>query len=278
VQQDPFDRLTPHQFCATIASYNPKKVIMKNYASLPLVAGLVFALSASTLHAQEPFITCPGDATAECGASSTVTVVVGDTNGVDVTVVWSLNGLAVQTNQVPGTTSPAGTSVSFSDVLPLGTNDIDVSVTDLGTNTVSCSTTVTVVDTTPPVIESVSADPSVLWPPNHKMTTIHVQAVVTDDCGPTTWKIISVTSNEAVNAHGSGHTSPDWLITGDHTVKVRAERAGPGHGRVYTITIQATDLSGNTSQASVTVTVPHDQGHQPANHPNPPSHNVHHHP
>jgi hypothetical protein len=40
-------------------------------------------------------------------------------------------------------------------------------------------------------------------------------------------------------------------------VKLRAERSGSGDGRVYTITIKATDASGNTSIASVEVRVTH---------------------
>jgi hypothetical protein len=41
-------------------------------------------------------------------------------------------------------------------------------------------------------------------------------------------------------------------------VKLRAERSGTGEGRVYTITITATDASGNVSKQTVTVAVPHD--------------------
>jgi len=131
---------------------------------------------------------------------------------------------------------------------------------------------VTVVDTTPPVIGAVSADPNVLWPPNHKMIAVKVHAVVTDTCGPATWKIIGVSSNEAVDARGSGHTSPDWKITGDHTLTLRAERSGTGSGRVYTITIQATDASGNIAQKTVTVSVPHDHSKAPPKPPKPAPH------
>ena len=55
---------------------------------------------------------------------------------------------------------------------------------------------------------------------------------------------------------GDGDTSPDWEITGDLTVKVRAERAGMGTGRVYTITIACVDTSGNQTTSVMTVTVP----------------------
>jgi hypothetical protein len=66
-------------------------------------------------------------------------------------------------------------------------------------------------------------------------------------------QIVAVTSNEA----GDGHTDPDWEITGSLTLNVRAERAGHGTGRIYTITVACTDASGNQSIATVTVTIPH---------------------
>jgi hypothetical protein len=65
----------------------------------------------------------------------------------------------------------------------------------------------------------------------------------------------SVSSNEPIDADG------DWLVTGDLTLYLRAERSGNDTGRVYTITLQCTDSSGSSTTNSVTVTVPHDQGH-----------------
>ena len=209
-----------------------------------------------------PMVSCPGPMTVECGTPALVTVTVGDPDGDALTVVWTVNGMAFQTNTLPA--SPAGgtlANVSLMDTLPLGTNQVAVMVSDSGTNTASCSTTVTVVDTTPPVIVSARADPKVLWPPNHKLVDVRVFAQVTDTCSATTWKITQVTSNESANAKGSGHTDPDWIITGDHTVKLEAERSGQGSGRVYTITIQAKDTSGNLSTPkTVTVTVPKSHG------------------
>ncbi|MDB6125394.1 MAG: domain containing protein [Pedosphaera sp.] len=61
-------------------------------------------------------------------------------------------------------------------------------------------------------------------------------------------------------SNSNGHTAPDWVITSDHCVQLRAERSGKGSGRVYTITVQATDCSGNISAPKIlTVTVPHSQ-------------------
>jgi hypothetical protein len=208
-----------------------------------------------------PTVSCPTNATAECGTPAQVSVVVSDPEGDALTVVWTVNGSVVQTSTVPASRPPAMGSVSFMASLPLGTNIVAVTVTDTATNSASCSTTITVVDTTPPVIQPVKATPNVLWPPNHKMVDICVQAQATDTCSHTTWKITKVTSNEPVNGLGDGDTAPDWQITGDHKVKLRAERSGKGKGRIYTITIQATDASGNLSMpATVTVSVPHDQG------------------
>ena len=48
-------------------------------------------------------------------------------------------------------------------------------------------------------------------------------------------------------------------IVNDTTFQLRAERSGTGSGRIYTITCQATDAYGNSTVASVTVTVPHDK-------------------
>ena len=59
---------------------------------------------------------------------------------------------------------------------------------------------------------------------------------------------------------GDGNTAPDWEITGPLTVDLRAERAGGGDGRVYTITVECSDASGNKSWTTVEVKVPHNKG------------------
>jgi uncharacterized repeat protein (TIGR01451 family) len=111
----------------------------------------------------------------------------------------------------------------------------------------------------PPLISGVSVDKPVLWPPNHKMIDVAVSYDVTDNCG-TPATTLSVTSNEPVNGDGDGNTAPDWEIVDAHHVRLRAERSGHGAGRVYTITINATDSAGGVSSQMVTVTVPHGQG------------------
>jgi len=114
-------------------------------------------------------------------------------------------------------------------------------------------------DKTPPVIHSVSATPNVLWSPNHRMTPVSIRANVTDNCSAATWSVTSIASDEPVNGTGEGDTEPDWATTGAHGVNLRAERAGSGDGRIYTITITARDAAGNSAAATTTVSVPHSQ-------------------
>jgi len=116
-------------------------------------------------------------------------------------------------------------------------------------------------DKIPPVITSASANPSVLWPANHKMVDVTVSYNV-DDNSTSKSNIkcdLSVKSNEPINGTGDGDTAPDWVIVDSNHVKLRAERAGYGKGRVYTITITCTDGTGNSSSQTVAVSVPRDQ-------------------
>jgi len=59
----------------------------------------------------------------------------------------------------------------------------------------------------------------------------------------------------------SSNDSPEVVLDpiNDH-LELRAERAGSGGGRTYTIEITATDASGNQTASTVKVNVPHDQG------------------
>lgn len=138
-----------------------------------------------------------------------------------------------------------------------GTYVVTWTYNDGNGNTASQTQTVTVDDTTAPVIQSLSASPNELWPPNHKMVPVTVNIEVSDNCGNSvTSRITDVSGNEPVNGLGDGDTSPDWEITGDLTLNLRAERSGTGNGRVYLITVECSDEYGNSTTGTVTVTVP----------------------
>ena len=89
------------------------------------------------------------------------------------------------------------------------------------------------------------------------MVPVQIAVNVTDACsGGATCAIVSVSSNEAQNGLGDGDTAPDWEITGKLALNVRAERAGGGSGRVYTVTIRCTDAAGNAALREVRIQVP----------------------
>jgi hypothetical protein len=121
------------------------------------------------------------------------------------------------------------------------------------------SFTTQVVDTTPPQL-TVTASPAQLWAPNHTLVTINVAVNVIDVCDDSPdVRLVRVTSNEGTLADGSGHTSPDVagaaFGTDDRTFQLRAERSGINGGRIYTVTYEAVDRSGNVTTATTTVTV-----------------------
>jgi uncharacterized repeat protein (TIGR01451 family) len=114
----------------------------------------------------------------------------------------------------------------------------------------------------PPSLTGVSVNPATVWPPDHKMVLATVDYQVTAVCAPVTTKL-AVGSNEPVNGTGDGDTSPDWEVVDPHHVRLRAERAGGGNGRIYTIKITATDALNQSTGRAVQVSVPKNQKAKP---------------
>lgn len=154
----------------------------------------------------------------------------------------------------PGSTT--GQAVSLS--LPVGIHVFTLTVDDHNGGFASDTVVITVLDTAVPEITALTATPSVIPQTNHEMVSVVVSASISGCDSTASCRIVSVTSNEPDDGLGDGDTATDWTITGELTLDVRAERAGRGTGRVYTITVACTDASGNTSTSTVTVTVPHD--------------------
>lgn len=115
--------------------------------------------------------------------------------------------------------------------------------------------TVIVKDTIAPAIEGFSVSPSSILAPNHKLVDVALTYVASDAsrvtaCAPT------VASNELPNRTGDGNTAVDTFVLDSRHVQVRAERAGMGRDRIYTIALSCTDASGNAATVTRTVTVP----------------------
>lgn len=149
--------------------------------------------------------------------------------------------------------------------LMVGQHTMTLSVSDGVNGDVSVQTTVNVIDSTAPTLAPFT-DAGILWPPNHKMVTVEIVANASDSSGMPVSLSATVSSNEPENGLGDGDVSPDWTTpvinqqTGIISLQLRAERSGSGIGRTYTITIYATDTSGNQSSATIKIIVPHDKG------------------
>jgi probable HAF family extracellular repeat protein len=183
-----------------------------------------------------PALTAPRDVTAEATKPTGTPVALGTP-----TVSDNADPHPVVTNNAPA-------------VFPVGVTLVTWIATDASGNVARATQKVTITDRTAPVINSVTADPNSIWPPNKSMVPVTVTVAATDNGNAVpVSKIVSVTCNETIG-------TSDVKITGALTVSLIADRNGNGNGRVYTIKVACTDASGNTSTATVNVTVPHDQG------------------
>lgn len=106
-------------------------------------------------------------------------------------------------------------------------------------------------DKTPPVL-NLSANPNILWPPDHKMSDVAVGGSTSDNLSGISTIVFKVTDEY-------GQFQP--AISGFNTIiQLEAWREGTdADGRHYTITAVVTDEAGNKSTATTDVLVPHDQ-------------------
>jgi uncharacterized repeat protein (TIGR01451 family) len=180
-------------------------------------------------------VSCSADPVATCGGFGNYVV-----------VTW------------PAIPSEGSASVTLVARVLCGVPD-GATIANTATETYSTATVSITASDPPPLISAVSVSQSTLWPPNHGMVDVVVNYSVSDhncDGPPVIGGALSVTSNEPQNGLGDGDTSPDWEIVDATHVRLRAERAGAGSGRIYTITVTATDSAGYSSTSQVTVTVP----------------------
>lgn len=194
-----------------------------------------------------------------------VSASVADFDGDAVSYQWVKDGAVLASGVV---TPPAGgaaldnvapLTIPAGDTrFPLGSNQLQFVVND-GANVATQSVTILMQDTTVPTLAPTPST-TLLWPPNHQLVSVTIRANDKDNSGGNLALAASIQSNE-----NDGVDEPDWYLdsidnaTGTVVVRLRAERAGGSDGRTYTITLAATDTSGNQSTATVAVRVPHDK-------------------
>ncbi len=133
---------------------------------------------------------------------------------------------------------------------------------DSDPNNNSDTTSFTVDNPVPVITASVEVDSLKQNP--HFLVEVGLEASVTDGPCPEPSLLVAVYSDEDDEEHGSsGQFSPDAADVAPETLRLRAERVAMNDGRVYLIVISATDESGGTGFATLTVTVP--KSSSPAN-------------
>jgi len=210
------------------------------------------------------------DQTLECASADGALVTLDGSGSTDPDSTAGTNDDIVSFEWFLGFGTPEETALgegaTLDATLPLGTHVVTLRVTDSENETDTDEVAIDVVDTTPPVV-SVETSPSVLWPPNHKLVPVDVSVDAADACGEVIVTLVSASSSEPDDARGEGDGSTVGDIQGaepgtdDDQLLLRAERAGGGNGRTYTLVYSVTDVSGNVSESTAEVRVPHDQGH-----------------
>jgi predicted outer membrane repeat protein len=188
-----------------------------------------------------PDINCPQDVTLECPADTSPSA----------------------TGKATATDTCGDVTITHGDQWQPGCGNTETIertwiATDEYGNSSNCVQIITIVDTTPPQFV-ISVEPTMLWPPDHKMYEITPSWTVSDECDAAPdVSLVSILANEGDNTIGDGHTSNDIQINGDGSIYLRSERSGTDGDRIYTITYQAVDDCGNTTVRSATVSIPHD--------------------
>jgi len=127
----------------------------------------------------------------------------------------------------------------------------------------------------------VTTDLAALWPPNNKMIPVQIHVFASDLCtAPEDLQVVcTITSSQPDDTGGTGEHVDDVngsdgytsaveielvnLGNGEYSalVELRAERDGDDKaGRIYSIHVEAMDVSGNVGFADTTVIVPHSKG------------------
>jgi serine protease len=150
-----------------------------------------------------------------------------------------------------GTSTDAPANDIDGDPRPIDGNGDGVAIVDIGADEAPPGD-----DTVPPTIVC-SASPSTLRPPNHQLDAVTVAISASDESGSVTVTLLSVTSSQADSGLGPKDEPNDiqgWVTgTDDRGGLLRAERFM--QGRIYTLTYQASDPTGNTATCQTTVTV-----------------------
>jgi hypothetical protein len=166
-----------------------------------------------------PTISCPNPITLNCappsGMVATVSVNVADADGDPVVVVWTVDGMAYQTNVVAAGGPPTDATVSFTNLFGIGSHEVTVTVSDSCGCQASCSTTVAVSGFVPPTVANCPSDATIECPATPEFGTPEFSAVC-----DTNLTVTFADETLAVSGKEVSKTKRTWTATDTHTNSV----------------------------------------------------------
>lgn len=185
-----------------------------------------------------PVVACPAPIVAECTGRNSAYVTPGVATAVDVCTSAQVSG-------------------PMADFYALGSNVVRYSAKDASGNAASCTSTIEVVDQTPP--EVTLSPPAPFWPVDQQYRTVRLEdcIVVHDRCsGGLTQTGASASISCVSSDEARSGAEPDVVFVDATTVKVRVDRASNGNGRVYSLHFEVRDTAGNLTRGICPVGVP----------------------
>lgn len=179
-----------------------------------------------------------------------------DPDGDVLSYLWAQTAGTPVTLMLPDTKDVSTASFVAPSVTP-GGDTVELELTVIDMHGVRSTDTVRVTvqhPTDPPACGLARPSIAVLWAPDHKLVPVGILGV-SDPGNQVAITITAVTQNEPVDGLGDGDTGPDAIVQGS-SVLLRAERAGHGNGRRYSIAFEATDSYGASCPGVVHVIVP----------------------
>jgi hypothetical protein len=168
---------------------------------------------------------------------------------------WTLDGSPFNGDS-PSITVPTGS---------LSPGNHTVTVTTTGACGSETQTAILTVNNGTPVI-TLSSNSATMWPPTHAYQTFNITDFVASassscdasvDINDVVIQKVSSDEPEENPAGADGNTLNDIVIAANcKSVQLRRERDGNLNGRVYTITFKVSDSFGNSTTATVKVSVP----------------------
>jgi cysteine-rich repeat protein len=198
----------------------------------------------TVVDSRPPSVTCPAPITAECTGRNSAYVTPGAAQATDSCTEAALSG-------------------PEADFYPLGINTVRYTARDGSGNEASCTSTIQVVDQTPPTVDVTPPEP--LWPVDQKYRTLRLEDCITvyDRCSGGLTQTGATGGITCVSSDEPKGSEPDVLFVDATTVKVRVDRQEQGDGRVYSLHFEVRDAAGNVTRGLCPVGVPLERGGAP---------------